>query len=517
MSGLQTDCLRALFEANSLGIVMVGPDCLITEVNRSAEQLSGWTRAELVGRKACAELLSRPDGGPLGCPGLCSQAAGAAAAPQANAPTVLRLRRQDDTELPVGASAVSLSGTGETPGTAYFLWDASERTRLESEAAARRRQAEGLQAIGREMAALSDTAEGMERVLHQARDLFAMDLMAWGLLDEAAGTIGWQAASGTGSRRFPGTVLPVADSIMGQLLTAGRPFVTHNLAAQLSGEPEGRRLFGAPPLHTAMAVPLRVRDTWYGVLLGASAATLELTDENVILFTHLGSYLATAVENRELLEQVQHMAALEERQRLARELHDGFGQILTYLSVRNLMVSRLAGEGQTEAILAETAQIKQVLQEAHTDVRRSIFELKESGQPRAPLTDRWREFLQTFQERSGIDVRFTAEGKVVRLNDQSELQLTRILQEALANVRNHSGARSVTVRLNVAEQSLHLTIADDGCGFDSQSVHGAEQHHFGLGIMRERARAVGGELEVQSMRGHGATVTMRMPLRAKEE
>lgn len=513
----QSAGFRALFEATGLGILMIGPDCVITQANHSAEQLTGFSRADLVGRRACAELLFRPDGGPLGCPGLCAHAALADAA-YADGLTPLRLRQKAGTEIPIMASVAPL-GTGEQPrGYAYLMWDISERTRLEAAEARRHRQAEGLREIGLEIAGLSDLKGNMARVLQRARDLFCMDLVAWGILDETEGTITWKSASGTGSPAFPGTVLSVGGTVMGRILIAGRPFVTHNLAGQVAADPNAGLLFCDPPFQTAMAVPLRVRETRYGVLLCASAATVELTDEDVMLFTHLGGYLATAVENEELLEQVQHIAALEERQRLARELHDSFGQILTYVGMRNLMISRMAQQGKTAEILAETNQLKQVLQEAHSDVRQSIFQLKESAAPRAPLASRWRQLLRGFEDRTGIAVLFEVTGKVAqRLADQSEIQLTRILQEALTNVRNHSGARSVTVRLAVQDQTLNLSIADDGCGFEAGAVHGSDQHHFGLAIMQERAKAVGGDLEVRSMLGHGTTVRVQMPLRGEEE
>lgn len=503
---------RALFEATGLGVLMVGPNCVITEANRSAEVLTGWTRQELLGRHVCGELLFRDAAGPLGCPGLCGHAA-QDSDHDGSGLVALQLRHKDGTELPVMVSSAPVSESG----FAYLIWDVSERTRLEAEAVIRRRQAEGLREIGLAMAALTNLKADLGQILDRARDLFGMDLVAWGILDEPTGTIRWQAAAGTGAERFPEAALPIHSLVMGRVLGAGRPFITHNLSGQLRAQPVGRLLFGSPPLQTAMAVPLRVREDRFGVLLCASLQMQELTDEDVMLFTHLGSYLATAVENEELLEQVHHMAALEERHRLARELHDGFGQILTYVGVRNLMIRRYAEQGQTEAIVAETEQLKQVLQEAHKDVRRSIFHLKESGKPRAPLADRWRELLCDFQRRSSIDVIYEVGEKVpARLAEQAELQLTRILQEALANVRNHSGACCVTVRLAVAGDDLHLSIADNGAGFDQDAVHGPDQQHYGLSIMRERAAAVGGQLDLRSMRGHGATVTVQVPLRGKE-
>lgn len=506
---------QGLFEASGVGMIMVGPDCMITESNRSASELSGWLCAELIGRRACAELLFQPEGPPLGCPGLCFHAGQEAAAARQELHT-LRLRHKSGAAIPVQVSAAPLGPEGAL-GCAFLMWNVSVRTQLEEEAAIRRSQSEGLRLIGLEIANLTDLRANMEQVLAKARDLFRADLMAWGVLDESDSTVTWQAASGVGSERFPETVLPLRGTSMGRILTAGRPFVTHNLVEQSGADPAADSLFGDPPLKTAMAVPLRVRDHWYGILLAAFTAAQELTDEDVLLFTHLGHYLATAAENADLLEQVQHMAALEERQRLARELHDGFGQILTALGVHNLVIRRHAEAGDTAAVLTETDRVKEVLREAHKDVHRSIFQLKEGAEPRAPLADRWREMLASFEAENGLLIRYeVGEGLPARLPDPVELQLTRVLQEALVNVRNHSGARSATVRLAVIDQRLHLTVTDDGCGFESGTGPGVDQQHFGLAIMQERASAVGGALDVSSTLGSGTAVTLRMPLRGKE-
>jgi signal transduction histidine kinase len=318
-------------------------------------------------------------------------------------------------------------------------------------------------------------------------------------------SIAWQAARGAGSAAVCGAVQSLEGLVMGGVLQSGRPFLTHNLAGQAA-------LFGAPPLQSAMAVPIRIAENVMGVLLCASTRQLNLTDVDVMFFSHLASYTATAVENAELMEQVQHVAALEERQRLAREMHDGFGQLLTFLGLRHHMLARYAEAGDTEAILAELARLNEAVQEAHGEVRHNIFRLKESGPPKATMQERWRQILIDYEARTGIHAEFEVdEGVPARLPEQTQVQLTRIVQEALTNVRNHSGALSVTVRLTMSDGALSVQIADDGCGFEPPAVNGANGHHFGLTIMRERAEAINAGLEIRSMRGNGTTVSVRLP------
>ncbi|MDF2627585.1 MAG: two-component sensor histidine kinase [Symbiobacteriaceae bacterium] len=527
---------EAVFEAAGLGIILLGPDCIVRAANGAAEALTGWRRDELTGYFACSELLVAPGGpgtdlfagalgghiaggydnplgteenpyaGPHGCAGLCPYSARPAAPAETEMMPAL-LRHKSGRAIPVMASVAPLRDGGLADGFALLVWDVTQRVQLEAENALRRRQTEGLQAISREIGALRDLKRGLGAVLERSRALFGMDLIAWGMLDESAGRLTWSAAHGAGSQQFAGYEMEIGGTVMGRVLLANRPFMTQNLAGQ-AGAP-----FAAPPMQTGLAVPLRVRENALAVLLVASAAQISLTDEDVMLLTHLGSCLATAVENAELLAQMQHLAMLEERQRLAREMHDSLAQTLTYLGVRNQIITRLAERGDAEGILRETASLKQVIGEAHADMRRSIFQLKESSQPRALLADRWRRILSDFEERTGIQADLAiGDGVPPMLPEQVQLQLTRIMQESLANIRNHSGAVSAVVRLFVEGPDLHLTITDDGCGFDTAQVHGPDQHHFGLSIMRERGTAVGADVTIRSMRGHGTTISLRIPL-----
>jgi PAS domain S-box-containing protein len=503
---------QAVFEAAGLGVLLIDGNCRVDEANGSAEALLGWSRRDLVGQKLCSEIVApAEDGGPT-CACLCAVGQNPAR-PQEEALVPLRLRRRDGSSLPVLASVAPLHTGRPGDGFALLMWDVSERLRLEEENRMRRRQAEGLHAIGREIAAMSGLKHGMNAILNRARDLFGMDLIVWGILDDASDTITWHAAQGVGADRFRNRTIGLEHMVMGRVLRAGRTFVSHNLAGQCGAEP----LFRDPCWQSAMAVPLRVRESAHGVLLCASLSPLDLTDQDVMFFTHLASYLATAVENDELLEQLQHMATLEERQRLAREMHDSLGQTLTYLGMRLHMIGKMADKGEGQKVAAEAANLRKLLQEAHTEVRSTIFQLKESGAPQAPLVDRWRQLLDEFEGRGGLAIRFEhPEGLDLRLPEQVHMQLTRIVQEALANVRNHAGAREATVRLEVAEASLQVHISDNGCGFDLPDAAGPAQHHFGLSIMRERAAAVGADLKIRSMRGHGTTVSIRWPLRGRE-
>lgn len=302
-------------------------------------------------------------------------------------------------------------------------------------------------------------------------------------------------------------------SLMGKILLQGRTYLTMNLTAEQAGNQPVCQLFSQPAFATAVIIPFALEEDRQGALLCASQRRIALGEEDVLIASHLGSYLATAVEKGLLLEEVRRFATLEERQRIAAEMHDGFGQTLTYLGLRLHLIGKYAERGRSAEIVQEVASLKAVLQDAHQQVREAIYALKSSA-PAGSLALRWQRMLTDFTDRTGIQTDCQIEpGAADGIADVVQAQLTRILQEALANVRNHSGACRVTVTVCRAGGELRMAISDDGCGFDPEQAQGAEGRHFGLTLMSERAAGIGAALEIRSRRGYGTTVMVRWSCR----
>jgi signal transduction histidine kinase len=233
---------------------------------------------------------------------------------------------------------------------------------------------------------------------------------------------------------------------------------------------------------------------------------------------------ARLVERNRQLEalsrRVQRLAVIEERDRLAREMHDGIAQVLAYLLVRLDTIEGLIERGRTEAAVEEVRHLRDSGEGAYADVREAIAGLRvrpEAGA--AGLAAALREYAEQFGDRTGVAVRFSAQGVDQSagpegsddLDPAAELQLLRIAQEALANVRKHAGATRVDVRLRRAAGGWHLEVQDDGRGFDPAAPLPAGHQHFGLHIMRERAESLGGSLTVVSRPGGGTTVAATVP------
>jgi DNA-binding NarL/FixJ family response regulator/signal transduction histidine kinase len=220
----------------------------------------------------------------------------------------------------------------------------------------------------------------------------------------------------------------------------------------------------------------------------------------------------------QLLDQQRALAALEERERLGRELHDGLGQVMGYVNVQAQTVETLLAENKIESAQANLRRIVQAAQEAHADIRSFILGLRAEDTPQRDFWQALRDRLDQFQATYGIETGLNLpDDPITAFGPAVEEQLLRIIQEALANVRKHAAASRVEVLASFDAAAAHIVIADDGVGFQpptsSPLAGGTEggRPHFGLRMMRERATAVGGEVEVRSTPGQGTCVLIHIP------
>ncbi len=221
----------------------------------------------------------------------------------------------------------------------------------------------------------------------------------------------------------------------------------------------------------------------------------------------------------QLQEQRLALAVLEERERIGRELHDSLGQVLAYVNTQAQAARELLFRGQTGMAENYLARLVAVAQEAQGDVREYIASVKGATASRSGLFSTLAQYLQRFGQNYKIHTELTVPEGLAEdaLEPAVEVQLVRIIQEALANVRKHAGASSVRVSLAVEGspldgQFMQVTVQDDGRGFDPALPSADGEQSFGLSIMRERADGIGSRLEIRSAPGQGTSVVVRVPL-----
>lgn len=193
----------------------------------------------------------------------------------------------------------------------------------------------------------------------------------------------------------------------------------------------------------------------------------------------------------------------DERRRLARDLHDEVNQALTAILLR---LEALSQEEPSRA--SELGELKRLVNQAMDELTGLARHLRPSALDDHGLVSAVRAQLQLFSASTGMETSFSTRGDASNLGDDEEIAVYRVAQEALTNAARHSRATNVEVELFTDERGTELRIRDDGEGFEPSAPDG---HGLGLDGMAERARLLGGELDVRSARGHGTTVALRLP------
>jgi signal transduction histidine kinase len=302
--------------------------------------------------------------------------------------------------------------------------------------------------------------------------------------------------------------LRFGEGLVGIAAERHAPVVVHDLAA----DPRVRRPEPArTDFESFYAQPLLRREEVVGVLAVAARPSNALASSaEAALLEGIGEQLVIAIENARLHERVLDEAVLEERERLARELHDGLAQVLGYVNTHTLAIEKLLAANRSDEAEAQVERMRQAALRAYEDVREAILGLRSGHDGLGPSL---RQYVDEFGHMTGIEVELRVDRAIesVRLAPDVEVQLIRITQEALANVRKHARAKSVSVDLRSENGSVVIEVADDGFGFDPDHPVRTGWPHFGLQSMRERTEAIGGKFELWSELGSGTRIVVHAP------
>ncbi len=253
-----------------------------------------------------------------------------------------------------------------------------------------------------------------------------------------------------------------------------------------------------------MWVPLAIKGRIIGAVGIAHTERNFFTSHHADLAFTVANQAAITMVNAELYEHAQTLAALQERQRLARSLHDAVNQSLFSAGLIAEVLPRLWERDPVEG-RRSLEELRRLTRGAQADMRLLLAELMPSTLTDAELGDLLRLLGNALAGRTNIpiEVNVTGEGK---LPSQVQVALYRLCQEGLNNIAKHAGASRVDILLQYEAGAVELRIQDDGCGFDPER---ALPGHYGLSMMNERATAVGAELSITSQPGHGAEIVIR--------
>jgi signal transduction histidine kinase len=274
-----------------------------------------------------------------------------------------------------------------------------------------------------------------------------------------------------------------------------------------------------------LAVPLLIGERLLGILTLREKRSSDLyTQDDLDLLATLAHSAALALENARLHEERlailrQQLAQVtaaqeEERQRIARELHDGVGPALASLNIRLRTARKLLDQDHPAA--QEIQELAELAQTNIQDIRRLIYDLRPAVLDELGLIAALREYVARYQKEHKLQVTLCLPDGNGRLPAPLETALFRVIQEALTNVARHAGAKHVQVELEQNNAGVSARIADDGQGFDLEEAQARARQggHLGLWSMRERVNQLGGQFKIESASGCGAKLTMNIPLQA---
>jgi signal transduction histidine kinase len=374
---------------------------------------------------------------------------------------------------------------------------------MEQQSAALRAMNDAVLAIAAEA-----TIEPMlQRLVHSARELVDARYAAIGVPD-GEGAFAQFITSGMSDELIAAMgPLPRTHGLLGAMLTSPVPYRTTDIRR----DPRFRGWWPSahPEMRSFLGVPIAAGSGIVGALyLTDKIGGDDFDESDQQLIEMLAVHAALAIEKARLYERSRELSIVEERNRLARELHDSVTQKLFGVTLTAESAATVVDRDPKEA-RAQLQRVQQLAREAMEELRSLIFELRPPEVETEGLATALRKHVDVLQRVHGHAVELTLDGDAVPGGD-GDSEVLRIAQEALQNALRHAGAEHVDVSLHADDGRLRLAVTDDGGGFDPADP-AVRSRRLGLTSMEERARGLGGTLTIASRPGEGTTVSLEVP------
>ncbi|MCP4541981.1 MAG: GAF domain-containing protein [Chloroflexi bacterium] len=363
--------------------------------------------------------------------------------------------------------------------------------------------------VGRHITSILDVDALLEEIVRLIKETFGYYLITIGLIegDEVVFKAGAKTHWHKSQFRPPPTKIG-GRGITAWVAATGEPL----LAPNVDNEP--RYLFWPDVSETRseLAVPLKTKAGGIMGVLNVESDQLNAFDESdVQVLQSLANQAAIAIENARLYEQAQRLAAVEERGRLARELHDAVTQTLFSASLIAEVVPKV-WQRDPQAGYQQLEEVRMLTRGALAEMRTLLLELRPEALSKSKMGDLLRQLGRAMTGRTGVPVRVTSEGEWP-LPPTVQIAMYRIAQEALNNAGKYADASQVDVHFTCESGQAALSISDDGQGFDVDNI---PPGHFGVGIMRERTESIGTVLKITSQPGMGTRIMVNWQEQTKE-
>ena len=397
--------------------------------------------------------------------------------------------------------------------------DRALQAAIETQSAARQTAenwSDALVRISSRIAELEDVDNILLYIVESARKLLNSDFMGLALVDGEFSRFVLKCYATEAQTELTAAPVPVENRLICNVIQTQSAY--YSLADESMEDLQGASFFTDKPAATLACVCLKLDTQSIGALWVARFEKRAFSETDLIWLECLADQSVIAIKHGLMTSQLQSLSVLEERARIAREMHDGLAQVLGYLNVQVQTLEAFLQQGKLDKLQVKLEQMREAVQVAHADVRENIMSLRTTLDHEKGVIPGIEEYLQEFEIQTQIATHLMndVEGEL-GLASLAEVQLVCILQEALTNVRKHARAHHVDVAIRKEagreETRIRLTICDDGIGFTQEE----QKRHFGLQTMRERSQSVGGSLLVSSVPGQGTQVECQLPCLRQEQ
>ncbi|HYO20545.1 MAG TPA: GAF domain-containing sensor histidine kinase [Dermatophilaceae bacterium] len=399
--------------------------------------------------------------------------------------------------LPVGSDDSLASGTLQNIG--HQLASAIQRAQLVADLNRRKHEGHAFYDVLLQISNQNAPPDILSAVVQHARDMMGSDEAVLSLNEEASRSVQF-AGTLEGTTSFADGTACITSEVGPRHNAHG-----HNVACPVRSSPEWT---------ANMTVPIRGPVGPLGELWIGRRSEVFFTERDRAFLVTLSGLAAIAITSAQMRENGRQRAVLAERGRIAREMHDSLAQVLgvTHLRLRALDVREEVRD--SPEIAAELSAVADICQEAYRDVRESILGLRGSGRTERGLLDNLSAYLEKYSQQCDIATSLDSHlDHDLALSPRCEVQVIRVIQEALTNVRKHSGATSAIVHVTESGSSTTFVVEDDGHGFNSAHSP-SDRDGFGLYTMRERMALLNGSLTIDSAPGRGTRVVADVPERS---
>ncbi len=361
-----------------------------------------------------------------------------------------------------------------------------------------------LNAVARMAVSTLDVDRMLAAVIEQIQQGFGYGHVELYTVEEDAEVFKLAARAGTFLPNPIGYRQPLTEGLLGRAYRAGRTVCVDDVLTDSE-----YLVTGATETRSEVCVPIVASGRVLAVLNLESRQVGAFTQEGVAVLETAADVLASAIENARLYQRAQEAAVLEERSRLARDLHDSVSQQLFSMTL-TAQAARVQIEKNPARTAAQLERLQETAAAALAEMRALIFQLRPPGLSEQGLIAALQQHVAALGRREGLTVHLDVSGEE-RYARGVEQAIYRIMQEALNNVVKHAGACNVAIALDLQPDRTTLRVADDGVGFDLAVLEPSNGRHLGLISMRERAAEIGGSLDLHSHPGQGTEVVVVVP------